>query len=295
MKIIVCLSIILVSLIGCESNKDITNSSNFKIVENKFKFPDINITSFDNKQLAKMNIRQCIFYKMEHNPTTNNYNFIKSLISNYDSLGNKTSVEYFNSINSISMGYNQSKKIVLKDTSYWEGNKHVFKIVTDSTREYYCTKYKVHNNLGYEIYDSSYIIHRNKTKKFNCIKYDYDNNLVIENSNGKIQRRKYTHKNNKIAKIDYLTANLKPLKKEFFTYNKSGKIIEHLTFYNNDNKNKNKEGLLKKLIYGEDGLLTFTEFYTIEKLNINKYIEKKDTSVLKPSFFFNEKYEWIKG
>ena len=293
MKIIVCLSIVLVSLIACDRNKNITNLSNFKIVENKFKFPDINITSFDKNLLAEQKVRKCIYYKMEHNPVANEYNFIKSLISNYDSLGNKTSVEYFNGVNSISMGNNQSKKIVLKDTSYWEGNKHVFKIVTDSTREYYCTNYKVDKNLGYEIYDSSFIIFRNKTKKFNCIKYDYANNLVIENSNGKIQRRKYTHKNNKIVKIDYTTAKLKPLKQEFFNYDKSGKIIEHLTFYNNDRKYK--EGLLKKFIYSEDGLLTFTEFYTIEKLNINKYIEKKDLSVLKPTYLYNEKYEWIKG
>lgn len=294
MKLIICLSLVFFSIIfSCERNKDITNSANFKIVENKFKFPDINITSFESNKLAKKNVRQCIYYKMEHNPITEKYDFIKSLIFNYDSLGNQTSVEYFNSVNSTEIGNNLSKKIVLKDTSYWEGNTHVFKIVTDSAREFYCTKYVVDKNVGYEIYDSSYIIHRNKTKTFNCIKYDYTNNLVIENSNGKIQRRNYTYKNNRIVKIEYTTANLKPLKQVFFTYDKTGKIVEYLTFYTNDKKNT--KGQLKKLIYGEDGLLTLIEFYTIEKSNINKYIQKKDKSVLKPSFFFNEKYEWIKG
>lgn len=292
MKLFIYIAATFILLVSCDENKGITNLANFEVTENKFKFPDINITTFENDRLSKNKVRQCIYYKMEHNPVTDNYNFIKSWISNYDSLGNKTSVEYFNIINSIAPTNTSSEKIVLKDTSFWEGNVHIFKIVTDSTREFYYTKYNVKQNKGQVIYDSSYIVHRNKTKKFNSIKYDYNNNLVIENTNGKIQRRKYTFENNKIVKIEYTTSDLKPLKHVYFKYDNSGKIIEYLTY---DNSVKNGEGFLKKLIYDEGGLLTLTEFYTIDKSNIDKYIHKKDSSVLKPSYFFNEKYEWIKG
>lgn len=277
-------------LIGCVSEQR-TNLPNFKIALNKYTLPSIEFEQYNRSIITENNIERCIYYKADSLSNDTLSRFKKHWALNFDKLGKVLSKEFYTDEYREDFGVFDKKNhpVILRDTSYWIGNKHYFEIVTDKERSLHFSEYKIKNNIGEKIYDSTFTIDRNCNTKFYVLKYDLDKDQILVNSNGRQIKKVFTYKKGKIIKIDYELMNSRCVKKDLFFYNSNGELEQTLYAYNN--VLNDEIASVKKYIYNSYGLINYIKYYNVLSGDLKSFDPNKlDLVELNR---LTEKFEWI--
>ncbi len=287
------LGFILISFIllfGCVSEQR-TNTPNFKIGLNRYVVPSIDLDQYNRSLIVNNNIQRCIYYKADSlsNDTLSRYK--KHWALNFDNSGEILSKEFYSDEykDDFETFDTRSKQIILRDTSYWLGNKHYLELVTDKERILHFSEYRIKNNVGEKVYDSTFSIDRNCKTKFYVLKYDLEKNQILVNANGRKIKKVFTYKKGKIVKIDHELMNSRCVKKDLFFYNSEGQLEQTLHAFNN--VLNDDISTVKKYIYNSYGLINYIKYYDVLSGDL-KSLDSNNLDLVELNRM-TEKFEWI--
>jgi hypothetical protein len=288
-----CYILFIISIsVGCVSENR-TNLPSFKIALNRFTIPNVNFEQFDNKLISNNKIKKCIYFQTDSFFKDSDTSYKKLWALNFDSTGSIFSKEFYSEeeVSDVDKVNLKDSKIILRDTSYWLGNKHYFELVTNKERILHFTEFRIKNNIGEKVYDSTFIINRNWKSNFYVVKYDLNKNQVLVNSNGRKLKKVFTYKNGKIIKVDHELMNSRCVKKDLFYYNEKGVLVQMVHAFNNVLKDEITS--VKKYIYNDYGLISYVKYYDVLSGNLNS-LDLNNLELVELNLK-TEKYEWVQN
>lgn len=277
-------------LFGCVSEQR-TNAPSFKIGVNRYAVPTFDFDQYNRSLIVNNNIEKCIYYKADSlsNDTLSIYK--KHWALTFDKYGDILSKEFYTdeSENDLKTFDIDKRQVILRDTAYWLGNKHYLELVTDKERILRFSEYKIKNNVGEIVYDSTFTIDRDCKTKFYVLKYDLEKNQIFVNENGHQIKKVYTYKKGKIVKIDHELMNSRCVKKDLFFYNSKGQLEQTLHAFNN--VLNDDISTVKKNIYNSDGLINYIKYYDVLSGDL-KSLNSNNLDLVELNRM-TERFDWI--